>query len=550
MRAPHVWLAALAISCGGPSEPDGPPPPPRPDPLAPLPAPVPASSERFASSQRCAQCHLALDEDPQALRDDAGRDVSPVKLWRSSMMAMAARDPFFLAAWNEERSRHPDLVAEIDATCSRCHAPMGAVATDDGLTFEDLVAGDSAAARLARDGVSCALCHQILPNNLGSETSLSGGFLIGTGREIFGPHANPDPQPMQFFVDYTPVESDHILDAELCATCHTVVVEPVDAAGRPRGFELTEQATYFEWLNSSYADSQSQLASGCAACHLPVTDSDGAEIDAPIATTPDTLLPRQPFGRHLFVGGGAYMTRLLQANRDWAGVTLDGAELAATAAASESHLSTAAEIEIAGASRAGGVATIAIRVNNRTGHKLPTGYPSRRLWLHLTARDSAGQVVFESGAVDGSGALPGDGDQVREHLDRIDDPTEVAVWEAVLVDDRGRPTHRPLGAVAYGKDSRILPIGFSPIHRDIDRMRPVGTESDDSFVAGSDTVTFEIATSGPLEVDVELLYQSLPPAVAAAHEAWPTPAGVAFAEMVVAAPPIPIPITTATIGVP
>jgi hypothetical protein len=421
---------------------------------------------------------------------------------------------------------------------------MGALASDGALSFEELVAGDSAAARLGRDGVSCSLCHQILPDNLGEPGSLSGGFLVGFGREIFGPHANPDTQPMRFFLNYTPVESDHILSSELCATCHTVIVEPLDAAGQPRGFELTEQATYFEWQNSSYADAQSELATGCAACHLPTTDEDGAPIVAEIATT-GAVLPRDPFGRHLFVGGGAYLSRLLDANRDWAGITLDPSELAATAAASEIHLRGAAEISIASASRTGGVATVVVGVDNLTGHKLPTGYPTRRMWLHLVARDGSGQVVFESGA-----ALPGDEREVRAHLDRIDDPSQVNVWEAVLVDGDGAPTHRPLGAVRYAKDSRILPIGFSSFHAEIDRMRPIGTESDTSFVAGSDQVTYEIPAAGPLEIQVELLYQSLPAAVAEAHEAWPTPAGVRFAEMVAADPPAPIVMTGATGSVP
>lgn len=31
--------------------------------------------------------------------------------------------------------------------------------------------------------------------------------------------------------------------------------------------------------------------------------------------------------------------------------------------------------------------------------ELPTAYPSRRVWLHVTVRDSAGKAIFGSGAV-------------------------------------------------------------------------------------------------------------------------------------------------------
>ena len=49
-----------------------------------------------------------------------------------------------------------------------------------------------------------------------------------------------------------------------------------------------------------------------------------------------------------------------------------------------------AELSIDRAERAGGRVIADVRVRNLTGHKLPTGYPSRRAWLHVTVRDRAG----------------------------------------------------------------------------------------------------------------------------------------------------------------
>ena len=54
-----------------------------------------------------------------------------------------------------------------------------------------------------------------------------------------------------------------------------------------------------------------------------------------------------------------------------------------------------------------GQLAIDVMVRNLTGHKLPTAYPSRRAWLHVTIRDRDGQVIFESGAIEPSGLIRG-----------------------------------------------------------------------------------------------------------------------------------------------
>ncbi len=80
-----------------------------------------------------------------------------------------------------------------------------------------------------------------------------------------------------------------------------------------------------------------------------------------------------------------------------------------------------------------------VHVRNLTGHKLPTGYPSRRAWLHVTVRDRGGRIVFESGAVAQNGAIAGndnDADALafEPHHSEIRTADQVQIYESVMSD--------------------------------------------------------------------------------------------------------------------
>jgi hypothetical protein len=45
-------------------------------------------------------------------------------MWPGSMMAHAARDPYWRAKVRFETAKTPSLRHEIEDTCLRCHAPM------------------------------------------------------------------------------------------------------------------------------------------------------------------------------------------------------------------------------------------------------------------------------------------------------------------------------------------------------------------------------------------------------------------------------------------
>ena len=508
----------------------------RPAPLAALPPPAPAETDRFREAETCAQCHLVPD-GATPLHDAAGHNVSPVLLWRASMMALAARDPFYLAVFEEERTRAPDSAAEVDALCTRCHAPAGSeeLATNSQhLSFAELTSGTSTAATLGRGGVTCTLCHQISASNLGDERSFTGGFRVDYQRQIFGRYLNPVTSPMQLIVNFTPTVGTHIAESTLCATCHTVIVQSSNR-------EVVEQATFLEWKSSRYA----ALDQPCQSCHVPTVDETGASITVlAISGTPSNLGARSPFGRHTFVGGNSYVLRLLADAVAWSNANVSADELMASAARDDAHLAGAAHLDLTSHDASG----FTIRVTNLTGHKLPTGYPARRIWLHVRI-EAAGAVVFESGAVDARGAIVDRSGRAladQPHRDAITADDQVQVWEATLIGADGQRTHRTLGARRYDKDDRLLPAGFAPTGSDVARTLPIGPEFDQSFLPGSDEVTYQPPGGVPAgaSVTVELLYEAVSPEIVDAIDDATTPAGTRFVDLSRARPIAPVVMTT------
>src|SRR5688572_9469703 len=71
----------------------------------------------------CAQCH-ADSPAASAMRDGAGRTVAPYDIWRASLMANAARDPFYLAQLAAEVQHAPPAAATIETGCLSCHSPL------------------------------------------------------------------------------------------------------------------------------------------------------------------------------------------------------------------------------------------------------------------------------------------------------------------------------------------------------------------------------------------------------------------------------------------
>jgi hypothetical protein len=473
-------------------------------------------TDDFSGSGICAMCHSQL-------KDGADNDVSNDAHWRSTMMANAAKDPFWQAKISSEVARNPDVKSIIEDKCSRCHTGMARYqAKTDGSTVEVLATGFLDPTHYlhepAMDGVSCTLCHQIKPDGLGTPDSFTGKYVIDTttfppNRLIFGPYENPFGNPMQQASGFLPVvayaDQPHLQSSEHCGSCHTLYTPALDSGGQYVG-EFPEQTTYLEWEHSSFLET-------CQDCHLP--DAVGSVV---ISNRPPRLAARTPFGQHHFVGGNSFMLNMLKLYAPDLGLTADAVHFDDTILRTMTQLEQdTATVTIFDTVRSGDLLTVTVDVENAAGHKLPSGLPSRRAWLHLLVTNPGGTVVFESGRPTGDGGIEGNDAEnpdpaslpYEPHYDEaIISPDQVQIYEPIMLNTDGEVTYTLLRAFSYAKDNRLLPSGFEKYGAPEDIAVWGSAFADDDFQGGSDRVVYEIDISGfngPLDVSVELLYQTV-----------------------------------------
>jgi hypothetical protein len=484
-------------------------------PLAPAGDPGPEPEELFETSHSCVSCHGGLTTA-------GGQDVSIGTRWRATIMAHAAKDPYWQASVRREVGDHPAAAGAIEDKCATCHMPMARFALHRrGGSGEVLalvqggpVDTGTRLGALADDGVSCTVCHQIEPGNLGQAESFGGNFAVDTKRQrgerrAHGPFRVGDgtAHVMGSATGFLPGEANHVKRSELCATCHTLHTHALDEHGNEVA-ELAEQVPYLEWLHSDYAEAQS-----CQDCHMRVATS-----PAPISSVLGK--PRDGLLEHLFRGGNFVLLRLLGKNRHLLGVEALPGELEASARSTLEHLASSAAglaIDAGAATFEGGRLAFPVVVENTAGHKLPTAYPSRRAWLRVEVRDGNGSTVFESGALRPDGSIEGndnDADAARyePHYTEITDPGQVQIYEPILGTPAGAVTTGLLKAAVYLKDNRVPPFGFDKTTADRDIAVAGAALEDEDFTGGSDRVVYRVVAdpaAGPFTVTAELWYQPI-----------------------------------------
>jgi len=495
-------------------------------------------SDHFSGSETCATCHNdPATGDDRTMVDNDGNDLSLETAWRSSMMANSTRDPYWHAVYASELALYPQHSEEINDTCTRCHAPManelGRVRNEPVQLFDsgseldgNLIRGllsmtaEDEMYNHAMDGVSCSLCHQIAEDAaFGTEASMTGGFFIENfagadiaDRPAYGQYADVDPGYMRNQSNFTPVFGAHLSTSESCATCHNLQSEPFDTAGVPvpNAGHFPEQAVFTEWQASSYAVGKDQEAS-CQDCHMPTVDSPVA-----IASAGAGDVRRDDFAEHTFLGANTVMQSML---RDWSeelGIRED-IDFDASIERNRAFLNTAAELAIESATVTDGILNLDVKVTNKTGHKLPSGYHSRRVVMHVLVTDLRGETVYENGRINADGSIAGVIEDINpssyeRHYNVITDASQVQVYQSIMGNSDNEKTDSLLNGTHYLKDNRLTPAGFNKNQVDEDiAVKGFASTQDGNFNFGSDTVSYRIpAEDGKrYNILVELLYQPL-----------------------------------------
>ncbi len=467
-------------------------------------------SDLFHTSDRCLACHNQLTAQ-------SGQDISIGFNWRSSMMGNSGRDPYWMAGVRREALDHPAAVDAIEDKCTVCHLPiartLAVAAGEKPRAFQHFAGtgeGDDLTG-LARDGVSCAVCHQIQDERLGTREGFTGGYVIDLQtpmgeRRVLGPFTVDAGRTrvMHSSSEFTPAEAAHVQSAELCATCHTLFTHALDPEGNEVG-ELPEQTPYLEWLHSDYSGEKT-----CQDCHMP-------EVEGEAPVTGVLPNPRSEVSRHVFRGGNFFMPRLLNRYRAELDVSALPQELEATALSASENLGGRSATLGVEPLLVDGRLAVTVSIRSLVGHKLPSGYPSRRAWIHLAVRDADGRSVFESGAFRPDGSIAGndnddDGSRFEPHYDHITEPGQVQIYEDVMVDYAGKVTTGLLYGARYVKDNRLLPVGFEKTTAPPEVAVRGAAEDDPDFEGSGDRLRYTMDVGerlGPFTVEAELWYQPI-----------------------------------------
>jgi hypothetical protein len=463
----------------------------------------------FRTSDRCVACH-------NGLKTSSGQDISIGFDWSASIMANSSRDPYWQGSVRRESIDHPESKGAIENECSTCHMPLSHfTAQAEGkqaevfshLPLSPITSKDGPAA----DGVSCSVCHQVEKARLGTPESYNGNVVFASTSD---PHDRPEYGP--FDVDkghqrvmqsstngMVPTLAAHIRDAALCGSCHTLKTKALAPGGKDVG-SLPEQMPYPEWLHSDYVKKQT-----CQDCHMTA-------VAEPVAVTAVFGPLRQGMRRHVFVGGNFLMEEMLTDYHGDLHVAAQPHLLELAQERTRKFLQTqAARVTLENEEVHGNQLSVAVHVENLTGHKLPTAYPSRRVWLHMTVTDGSGQKIFESGALHADGSIEGnvndqDPHRFEPHFSVITNPEQVEIFEPILKDEHGQVTTGLLSAIGYLKDNRLLPSGFDKNTAEPDIAVHGKALDDPDFTGGGSTIRYVVDThgaAGPFHVKAELWYQ-------------------------------------------
>jgi hypothetical protein len=344
------------------------------------------------------------------------------------------------------------------------------------------------------DSVQCDPCHRLV-----NPTSAEGMSLVnnppvttyGNAQMVVDPGTSPFAQPARRGPYANSVSPFHptlysafFEQGEFCGTCHDVsnplLPDPMDPYNVQKQHVI--ERTYSEWKASAFAPLGHQ--GDCQSCHMPHVQND---VVCVIGTAPlRTHLPV-----HRIVGGNAWIPDTIPLQY----AVANPAAYAATKQAAIAMLQGAARLHVTTNPLPNGVQA-RVRVENTTGHKLPTGYPEgRRMWLRVKGFDASNNLVFQSGEYDATTAI-------------LVPDAQLEVFEVVpgqMGPGGCAPSFHFVLNDCIAKDNRIPPKGFKNATFAAFQGAPVGaTYLDGQFW----DETFYTLPSAVDRVEAELLYQT------------------------------------------
>jgi hypothetical protein len=443
----------------------------------------------------------------------------------------------------------------------------------------------------------------------GFALSFTGNFLLGPETEIYGPFESPKTKLMENSLAIKPIHNAKaLMSSEMCGTCHTIHLPVLDdpkegnsdetgKRGDPlkRFPKVYEQTTYPEWAFSAYRTGQSDgkelplgpgaLAKSCQGCHLPDHDGQGKPYSSKIASieefsnypetdyrlpAADIDLPlRDPYGRHTLVGLNVFFLKMAQQFPDVLGIRINDTSGLAGAVAplvtSEQQMLDQAKNDTATIKvtpsweAAKKTLTAQVEIDNKAGHKFPSGVSFRRAFISLEVLDKDGNTIWASGRTNDVGTIVDDqnrpiageywwkpdcsariplADQKwQHHYTVISQQDQAQIYQELQTDKQGYLTTSFLSIDDEVKDNRLLPHGFLPeadrlkIARALGDTTPLdsvmdenvgsddsvgakGVNGDDDYKrGGGDHLSYVVSnlSAPPVTIRATLYYQSIAP---------------------------------------
>lgn len=491
-----------------------------------------SNSPQFVTSAQCLGCHSGLSNSglgpSMVVLPDM--NVSPYGEWRWSPMGLAGRDPVFYSQLDSElaylKERAPTQQMVVN-TCMSCHGIMGKrtfAAEHPNEDFKvDFVYERNPGNKgfkyggLSRDGISCLACHQMAPPSDSSlsyflKNKINGNFDLTPHDQLNGPFKDDviTTYLMDTGLGIKPKFNDYIQSAQLCGSCHTIVLPVLDS--RTPGKTSVEQATYPEWLNSQYRKEYGSVGStpkSCQDCHMPGSYTNRDEnvsvlqIQTRMAIVQDLTLPATEhlatpdqinvrfrsdgFRRHELLGTNGFLLQMFlqpvnkEGNNEVLGVRMKDymsgfttdLENAIDNVVEQAQYRTAT-LAITRFDVQGGKLVVDVTVTNLAGHRFPSGVGFRRAFLELQATEND-KPFWTSGTTNDKGeitdfkgrVLPTEffQDGAYQHHYSQSNPIrssdQVQIYEELVADADGRLTTSFTRRDVEVKDNRLLPAGWS-----------------------------------------------------------------------------------------